>query len=433
MTEAPVLARLGPLRRLGELRRDPLVENSFFLILTTVLGAGSGFFFWLIVARLYPTAEVGRASSLLSSVALLSYFSLFGFNSALIRYLPTSRNRAAETSTAMSTVAAGSIVVTLGYAVAGPWLAHELGFIRDSALHLGLFVLLATGAAINLITDSIFVAARATRANLLINGVLMSAAKLALPALAVAYGAFGIFAASGVASTLAAVVSILVIRRHLRIPVRAAVSWSSLRSMLSYSLSSYLSGTLNLIPQIALPIIVLHQLGPVVAAVYFIAFQIANLVSSASYAIGESLFAEGSHDAGNLRRIAVRSAGLMLAVTGVAVLVVIALAKPILQLFGSDYAGTGRTALILFTTSALTVAFNTWSSFLLKVTRQVGALIVSNVVFVLVVIGVAIVKTPDGLSWAAIAWGMGNLLSGAVAAAALLLPSARRKAKEMRS
>jgi O-antigen/teichoic acid export membrane protein len=422
----------SPLRRyalIGDLRRDPLVRNSFFLMLTTALGAGSGFLFWLFTARLYPTAQVGQASSLLSTVALLSYFSLFGFSNALIRYLPTSRDRTQDTSTAISVVSVCSIAVSLVFAIVAPWLADDLGFVRSSPAHLVIFVILAVGAAINLLTDSIFVACRATKANLLINGVLMSVAKLALPALAVAWEAFGIFAASGIASLLAAAVSLVVIRRHLAIPVSVRVSRTALRGMLSYSLSSYLSGSLNLIPQIALPIIVLHQLGPVVAAVYFMAFQISNLVSAASYAIGESLFAEGSHEARSLAALARRSGALLLVVTGAAVTVVIPLARPILQLFGDDYARMGTTTLILFTASSLAVAFNTWTSFLLKVTRQLRALVLSNVVFLGAVLGIAVVQISDGLAWAAIAWGIGNLLSGVVSATALVLGNKWRPAE----
>jgi O-antigen/teichoic acid export membrane protein len=418
MSQPRVLARpaLLPIR---ELRSDPLVRNSFFLMATTALGAGSGFVFWLIVARLYPTAEVGRASSLLSSVALLSYFSLFGFSNALIRFLPTSRDRARDAGTAISVVVLCSLVISAGFGLAAPWLAGDLGFLRSTGSRLAVFVLRAAGAAVNLLTDSIFVAVRATRTNLLINGILMSTVKLGLPVLAVAYGAFGIFAASGAASTLAAIVSLAVIRKQLAIRARALFSRASLRAMLNYSLGSYLSGSLNLLPQIALPIIVLHELGPVLAAVYFVAFQISNLVSAASYAIGEALFAEGSHEPGALRRLALRSGGMMLALTATAVAAVAALAVPILRLFGDDYARHGTATLVLFAFSSLAVAFNTWAGFLLKVQGRLGRLAASNLVFIVVILAVALGKLHDGLIWAPIAWGLGNLLCGAVAAVGL--------------
>jgi O-antigen/teichoic acid export membrane protein len=387
---------------------------------TTALGAAAGFLFWLIVARLYPTAQVGQASSLLSSVALLSYFSLFGFSSALIRFLPISTAPGRDAGTAIAMVTVCSLVLSSGFAVIGPWFAHDLDFVRSSASHVAFFVVLATGAAVNLLTDSIFVAARATRTNLLINGVLMSVAKLGMPLLTIAYGAFGIFVASGAASTLAAVVSVVVLRRRLVIPVRAMISWKSLRAMLGYSLSSYLSGCLNLLPLIALPIIVLHELGPVLAAVYFVAFQISNLVSAASYAIGEALFAEGSHEDGRLRQLARRSAGMMLAVTGIGGVAVAGLAVPILRLFGDDYARHGTATLVLFAFSSLAVAFNTWASFLLKVQRRLRLLVASNLVFVIVIFAVALGRLHNGLIWAPLAWGLGNLVSGAVAAGGLL-------------
>jgi O-antigen/teichoic acid export membrane protein len=408
--------------QLSEWRRDPLVRNSFFLMATTALGAGSGFLFWLVVARFYPTAQVGQASSLLSCVALLSYFSLFGFSNALVRYLPTSAHRAQDTSTAICSVVVCGVVVSLTFAVVGPWFAGDLGFVRSSLPHLGLFVLLACGAAVNLLTDSIFLAARAAGANLVINGIFMSVIKLALPIATVAFGAFGIFAASGIASTLAAAISLGAIRRSLRIPVRLEIAWASLRRMVRYSMTSYLSGSLNIIPQIALPIIVLHHLGPIVAAVYFMALQISNLICAVSYAVGESLFAEGSHESRDLRTLAVRSGGLMLGITGAAVLVVISLARPILRLFGDDYARIGTTTLIIFAATSLAVAFHTWTSFLLRVTCQMRALVLSDVVFVAVILAVALYKVPDGLDWAPIAWGAGNLVAGVVAAAALRKP-----------
>jgi O-antigen/teichoic acid export membrane protein len=431
MTESDAVPRPGatlrnPLAgRIAAVRRDPLLLNSFFLMLTTVLGAAAGFLFWVIVARLYPVEDVGRASSLLSSVSLLSYFSLFGLSSTLVRHLPSSARPAEDTSTAVTTVAVAAVLVSTAFALLIPTLAPELGFVRASPLHVAVFALLAAGAALNLLTDSVFIALRATRVNLVVNGVLMSAVKLALPAAVVAAGAFGIFTASGIASVVAAAASVAAIRRRLGVRVRPHLSWHMLRATFGYSLSSYVSSSLNLVPQIVLPIVVLQELGPAAAAIYFVAFQIANLVNSASYAIGESLFAEGSLNRAQLVPLARRAGAAMTAVTVPAALVVAALAQPVLRLFGPSYAHHGTGTLALFTLSSLAVAFNTWASFLLKVTRQLVAMVVSNAVLVAVVLGVALLGLQHGLRWAAIAWGAGNAVSGVVAAVALLLPSLR--------
>jgi O-antigen/teichoic acid export membrane protein len=419
---APRLPLAG---RIAAVRHDPLLLNSFFLMLITVLGAAAGFLFWVIVARLYPVEDVGRASSLLSSVSLLSYFSLFGLSSTLVRHLPSSSSPAEDTSTAVTAVSVAAVVISTLFALLIPTLAPELGFVRASALHVAVFALLAAGAALNLLTDSIFIALRATRVNLVINGVLMSAVKLALPVAAVAAGAFGIFMASGVASVVAAVASIAAIRRRLGVRVRPHLSWHMLRATFGYSLSSYIASSLNLVPQIVLPIVVLQELGPAAAATYFIAFQIANLVNSASYAIGESLFAEGSLNQALLAPLARRAGAAMIAVTVPAALLVTILAQPVLRLFGPSYAQHGTGTLVLFAVSSLAVALNTWASFLLKVTRQLVAMVVSNVVLVAVILGVALLGLHHGLRWAAIAWGAGNAGSGIVAAVALLLPILR--------
>ncbi|MFE0329527.1 lipopolysaccharide biosynthesis protein [Streptomyces sp. NPDC058960] len=422
---APPPQAAARLARARAMVRDPLIANSLFLMATTVLGAGAGFVFWILVARLYPAADVGRASSLLSSLSLLSYFSLFGLSSTLVRHLPTSDRRAEEVSTALSTVVVCSCAISGGFVLLVPRVAPELGFLHASFWYAAGFVVLAAGAAVNLLTDSVFVAFRAARVNLAVNGVLMSLVKLALPVLFVSAGPFGIFAASAAASTVAAAASILAIRRGLRLRVRPAFSWHTFRATLGYSLSSYLSGSLNLIPQIVLPIVVLQMLGPVPAATYFVAFQIANLVNSASYAIGEALFAEGSQHGAALGPIAVRSGKAIALATVPAVALVAALARPVLHVFGPVYEAHGTTTLTVFTLGSLAVAFNTWVSFLLKLTRQLVAMVVSNAVLVTVVLAVALTRLHEGLPWAGIAWGVGNLASGAVAGVALLAGGVR--------
>ena len=38
--------------------RDPLYKNSFFIMLSSIINAGFGFFFWMIAARLYSAEDV---------------------------------------------------------------------------------------------------------------------------------------------------------------------------------------------------------------------------------------------------------------------------------------------------------------------------------------------------------------------------------------
>lgn len=67
---------------------DPLFKNAYFLMLSSITSAGSGFFFWLIVARFYPAEEVGLASAIISAMGLIGMLSLLGFDISLVRFLP---------------------------------------------------------------------------------------------------------------------------------------------------------------------------------------------------------------------------------------------------------------------------------------------------------------------------------------------------------
>ena len=69
---------------------DPLYKNSFFVMLTSISNAGFGFIFWMLAAKLYPKEDVGIATALISSMALLCCFvwnniRMIGFYSSMKR------------------------------------------------------------------------------------------------------------------------------------------------------------------------------------------------------------------------------------------------------------------------------------------------------------------------------------------------------------
>lgn len=64
--------------------RTPLHRNIIFLMANTVVGRGLGFFFWMVVARLYTPYEVGLAATIIPVVVILGMFSRFRSLSAII-------------------------------------------------------------------------------------------------------------------------------------------------------------------------------------------------------------------------------------------------------------------------------------------------------------------------------------------------------------
>ena len=78
------------LKRILKQAKDPLYKNSFFIMLSSITNAGFGFFFWMTAARLYPKEDVGIATALWSSLALIILLSRFRFDFSIIRFFQDS-------------------------------------------------------------------------------------------------------------------------------------------------------------------------------------------------------------------------------------------------------------------------------------------------------------------------------------------------------
>jgi O-antigen/teichoic acid export membrane protein len=398
---------------------DHLVRGSAFLLAATFVASAIGFVFWLVAARLYSAGAIGIASTLISATTLIAYLSLFGFNSTLIRFLPLSARRDVEVTQAITVTAAGALVLATVYTLVAPLVSPRLDLLSDM-VHSTLFVALTAAAAVNLLTDSVFIALRGAKYNLLVDGVVQSFLKLAFVVVLVTFGAFGIYAAYGAAALVAVALSVALLHRVMGLRPRMG-RLSTLRPYLGYTGGNYVSSCLNLLPMLVLPFIVLNAHGPEAAGYYFIAFQIAMLLNGVSFAICESAFAEGAHDAGGLRRVARRSAKLVFTAQVAGALVTAIAAPYVLRIFGSAYSDEGSDLLVVLALASVAVAFNTWTSMLLKLTGNgVSWLVWSHVVYALAIIAGAQAVSGGQLVWIGVAWGAGNALCGLIALAGLL-------------
>ncbi len=80
-------------RRLSTVRRqmaDPLSRNGYALVANSGVTGIFGLLYWVLVARLYPTDVVGRASAAYAAMNLLAGFTALNFNGVLTRFIPQS-------------------------------------------------------------------------------------------------------------------------------------------------------------------------------------------------------------------------------------------------------------------------------------------------------------------------------------------------------
>ncbi|WP_037140143.1 lipopolysaccharide biosynthesis protein [Rhodococcoides fascians] len=98
-----------------------LALNSLAMMLSTVVTGGLGLLFWAAAGRLYPVAEVGSASAVITSAVMLSTLSNLSLGSMYERFLPVS-GRLAKSFVVRGyiTVTAFAFVLGCGFLLVAP-------------------------------------------------------------------------------------------------------------------------------------------------------------------------------------------------------------------------------------------------------------------------------------------------------------------------
>ncbi|MEU6988105.1 lipopolysaccharide biosynthesis protein [Streptomyces sp. NPDC046324] len=405
-------------------RQDQLTRSSFFLMASSLAMAVLGFVFWIIVARLYPPEQVGLATTLISATELIAFFSLFGLNSTLIRFLAPAGTRNAQITKSVLLVTGAACILASAYLFGLRWYGQDLLFVRADLVLSAAFVAFCVFAALNQLTDAVFIGARKPQYNLVVDGGVQGLTKIILPLFLVGVGSYGIVTASGGACAAAVLASFFFLWRRAGFRFDLRLRRAPLLPQAGFSAASYAFSALTLVPILVTPLIALHWLGPAAAGYYFVAFQIANLLNTLSDNVGEALLAEVSYDETRFAQMLRRSAVILAAVQVPASVVLVAAAGLVLRLFGGSYVDHARGPLIVLTLGALAVALRTWASFGLKLAGRLGHLVASGVVLTAVTVGLAVAWAPRGLLWIGWAWLIGNLASGVYACLALF---ARRR------
>ena len=414
------------LRKLqARLQTDHLVRNSLYLMLSSGLQAALGFTFWVIAARLFSTADVGRASSLVTATSLLAVLSLFGLNTTLVRFLPMSKDRDALITAAVILVAACAAGFSLIYLLLIPVLAPRLAFVEHRPAMVAGFVLLTSFAAVNLLTDSVFIASRKASYCALTDGGVSGITRIASGLILVGGGAYGLYCACAAGFATAAVVSLVLIATALRWRPSLTKPFKTLKPLLRFSSANYAGNICMLLPTLVVPLIVLDRLGASAAAYYFVAFQIATLLYSAVYAVEQAFLAEGSYADADWREIRKRSRRFAFALFTPACLVLIVAAHWVMLTFGAKFSHYGTPSLMVLALAVIPIAAFQWSWTVLRITGQLRPLIASAGVYALAICGLAWFLAPHGLTAVAASWPVGCSLAAIVASAAVAVTSRR--------
>jgi O-antigen/teichoic acid export membrane protein len=324
----------------GQARLSPVVRNASALMLSTVATAAAGFVFWVVAARYFPTATVGRASALISAMTLLAALAQLNLVSLFARFLPTAGHRTRRivlggyaTSAAMALLLAVGFV-GLGW---GPGLAGTSGLLFVVAVVAGAQLFIQDGV-LTALGKAVWVPAK---------NALTAGLKLAM-LVALAGGA----AVSHVFLSWAVPVIVVALAIFLWVIFRLVPSHSQGRSdtgdgVAGFVSAEYVNGLISNAVAFVPPVLVATVLGDLASAHFYLPWIIGvsvttmlwNLVTS--YVVAVS--GPGGDDRAHLDRVI--RLGLMVVVPST--LVLATAAGPLLRIFGPEYAAEGATALRL--------------------------------------------------------------------------------------
>lgn len=394
------------------LYRDTLFRNSFFLIAATGVMAGFGFFFWLVNARLFTTVDIGLATTLISVMGMIAILSLSGFNAAFIRFLPLAKNKSDQMNTGLILVSITATVLALLFVLFVRAISPQLVFIQASPLIWIAFVVACVMNALNVLTDSIFLAGKQAR-YIFATDAISSFLKVLAPFLFIGWGAVGIFMAAAAAQTLSTALSIGLMIARFEYRPALVIQWNVITSVWRYCASNYLAGILNLIPVTLLPIIIINHLGAKPAAYYYIAMMIANLLYAIPFAVTRSLFVEGSHDETSLGAQTNKSIRVMAFLLVPSIAIICVGGGLILRVFGQSYADLALSFLQLLSISAIAVSAYSLVNAWFQVRQSIRSIIFVNVVYACSIIALCYLWLSWGLIGIALSWLVGNILAAA--------------------
>ncbi len=345
VTSAP--GRVGERKAVKVRAAVDVVRNAVALMVSTVASAAFGMLFWVVSARLFDVADLGRASATVSAITLLGGLAQLSLNSAFIRFLPTA-GEATGRFLLWSYLASGSAGVLL--AVGFYLLGMGRNFLPPGPLALAGFCLAVVSLSFSTLQDSVLTALRRTTW-VPIENIAIALGRLGLlPVLVSGVIAVPLLISWSVPMTAAVVVLSVTIfarlapaqarrmRGHRNLPAR--------RELLSFMGAQNLNGLVSNLNLYLPPLLVTMVLGTQATGLFYVPWLIGTALFALSWNVLASLVVEAATDPSQIKAQVRHAFRLLLLVCVGGGVIVVAGAPLILAVLGPKYAG-GEAALRL--------------------------------------------------------------------------------------
>lgn len=389
------------LTMLKRISSNSLYRNSLYLMISTLFLAGTGFFFWIIVAHTFSSHNVGIATALISMASLIANFSLLGLNSAFIRYLPQSTRPNDKINTGFTLVVFVSSLMSICFLLGLKYFSPTLLSLHEHILYMAFFIIATVFTSLNTLVESIFIAHRST-GYVLQKNIILSFIKLVSPLLFIFLAYFGIFLSYTLAIIVAVLLSIFVLVYQYKYQPRPIIYKDILVLIGKFSFANYVASFLGSLPLMLLPIIITNRLGPKTAAYFYIVAMIINLLNIIPLGTTQSLFAEGSKNKDSLKQQLLSVAKLITLLLIPAIIILLLFGKYILLAFGKEYSLQGIGILQLLVFSSLFYSVNVIGTTILNIYHKIKQLVLINLFYCICILTASYSFLSYGL------WGIGE-------------------------
>ena len=392
-----------------DLRRhlsDPLFKNAYFLMLSSITSAGSGFFFWLIVARFYSAEDVGLASAIISATGLIAMLSLLGFDVSLVRFLPERDDKAELINTCLIISFIFSLAFALIFLSGIDVWSPSLNLIREKTFLFLFLFYTAISPLTALQSQGVFVGFR--KAEYTFYQTIVTFARVAIVPFLTAFGAFGIYASYSLTSILAFLLGLFLISKTCS--YRFSFSFKLLNDIFHYSAGNYLARILESLPTLILPIMVVNVLGAEQNAYFFIAWAVSGLLLVIPSATSRSLLAEGSYGE-DLRFNALRAIKFISLLLLPAITFIFLFGDYLLLIFGKQYAENSLKVLRILALASIPYSVNVLYASIKRIRKEIKPLIYLYAGISILTIATSYLLMQNmGIIGVGIAWVLANVL-----------------------
>jgi O-antigen/teichoic acid export membrane protein len=393
-----------------------LLKSAYSLALNVVLTSALGLGFWVVAARIFPSATVGRDAALVAAMTTLSAICQLNLGTAIPRFLPIVRHRP-ERVVWISYLLTGvvSVLGATAFVLVAPAASHSYRFLSARPALGLLFVASVVVWGVFALEDAVLTATRRAVWVPLENAIFGVLKIAALPVMLTMASATPVFIAwNAPVVALVIPVNLFIFLRVLRKPIAPAggltpVERFGLRGLLRFLATDYAASIFMQTSTGLLPVLVVALLGGRSGAYFYMPFSLIVAFDTLFFLVMQPLTVEGALAEARVPELAreiVRHFGWLLIV---GIILLAAGASQILALYGPAYARHGAPLLRWIALASLFRAITGMYMAICRVEGRASRILATQAAtFVLVVVLVAALAPSHGVAGVGVAWLVAN-------------------------